>query len=164
METTITTPEELLALRDKDGFIRVEHDLRIECDIPWPAGKEIAGLYVGGNLDVGGYLDVGGDYLIITGDLFWSHASMPKLPERSYIRRVLPHEWQRDYYQERLGMDISDGCYDEICRAVYKQIVNLLRDEKWTSTERWMLETLRDSKKELPDWAVEVREQEKEIA
>ena len=86
------------------------------------------------------------------GDLKWSHASIPRLPEKAYIRRVLPPEWQRDYWQDRLGMDISDGCYEEICRKVAAQLINLLRDEKWTPTERWMLETLRDSEKPAPDW------------
>ena len=56
-------------------------------------------------------------------------------------------------------MDISDGCYNEICLKVGKQIINLLKDEKWTSTERWMLESIRDSGKSAPEWVEKIRKE-----
>jgi hypothetical protein len=97
-----------------------------------------------------------GDYLIILGDLYWSHASPLNQPGKCYIKRVLPAEWQRQYYQERLGMDISQGCYPYITRKVLKEILALLKDDKWTPTERWMFETLRNSEKPAPDWVNEI--------
>lgn len=45
--------------------------------------------------------------------------------------------------------------YDELCGKVLRQVVILLRDDKWSSTERWMLETLRDSEKAAPEWVTE---------
>ena len=160
----INSTDELLALRDKSGTIKIEGHLKITCDIPHSVGQDISGLDVGGYLEVGGYiyvggnLYVGGQYLIVLGDLFWSHASKPNLPEKHYIKRVLPQAWQREYFQDRLGMDISNGCYDQICLSVGKKLVNLLKDDKWTSTEKWMIETLRDSGKELPGWVKEIKE------
>lgn len=71
----IKTTDELLALRNEKGIIRVEEDLRIECDIPWcGVGELVDGLYVRGNLDVRGYLDVRGNldvggYLDVGGNL-----------------------------------------------------------------------------------------------
>ena len=167
----VKTTDELLALRGKDGVIRIEDDLRIECVVPWEVGKEIAGIYVTGNLYCGGNLDCrgnlycrgnldcGGEYFIVMGDLFWPQAHKPKLPEHTYIKRILPPAHQREHWQERLGMDISAGCYEDLCGKVLKQIINLLRDEKWTSTERWMLETLRDSEKPAPEWVEKYREE-----
>jgi len=149
---TITNPAELLAMRDADGVIRHAGDLRIECDIPWGTGKDIAGLYVGGNLDVDGNLYVRGERCIILGDLYWGQAHKPKMPEQTYIKRVLPPEHQRGHWQERLGLDLSEGCYAELCLTVLKHIIRLLNDEKWSSTERWMLETLWDSEGPTPDW------------
>ena len=81
------------------------------------------------------------------------------LPEKTYIKRILPPPWQRAHYQERLGMDISQGCYATICKQVLKQILQLLKDEKWTPTERWMLETLRTSEQEPPAWVIKLSEQ-----
>jgi len=75
---------------------------------------------------------------------------------KNYIKRVLPPEHQREHWQERLGMDLSEGCCDHLCEVVLKQVLTLLKDEKWSSTERWMLETLRDSKKPAPGWTEEV--------
>ena len=170
MITTVKTTDELLALRNSAGVIEIYGYLRIECDVPWGGcGENIAGirvndldcrgnLYCGGNLDCRGNLDCGGnlycggEHLIIFGDLKWQLANKPAMPEKNYIRRVVPHEHQRDYWQDRLGIDLSDGCYDELCIKVFKQVSNLLREDKWSSTERWMLETLRDSENPAPGW------------
>ena len=93
---------------------------------------------------------------MIFGDLKWQLANKPTMPEKNYINRVVPHEHQRYYWQDRLGIDLSDGCYNELCTKVFKQVVNLLREEKWSSTERWMLETLRNSKKPAPGWVSDI--------
>jgi hypothetical protein len=53
-ETVIKTTEELLALRDKDGVVLTEGDLRIECDVPFSVGKNISGIFVSGNAYFGG--------------------------------------------------------------------------------------------------------------
>ncbi len=60
-------------------------------------------------------------------------------------------------------MDISNGCYDALCFRVLKKVINLLKDDKWTSTERWMLETLRDSKREPPEWVADACEASEKI-
>ena len=132
----------------------------LECaDYLYCAGKLSCGgsLYCGGNLACSGKLSCAGDHLIILGDLKWQLASIPTLPDKYYIRRVVPHEHQRDHWQERLGLDLSDGCYDALCSKVLKHIIRLLRDEKWSSTERWMLETLRDSEKPAPSWVNSIK-------
>ena len=109
-------------------------------------------LYCGSYLCCVGRLSCMGSHLIVLGDLKWQLASMPCLPDKYYIRRVVPHGHQRAHWQERLGLDLSRGCYDELCSKVLKHIIRLLGDEKWSSTERWMLETLRDSENPAPDW------------
>ena len=58
-DKTITTTDELLALRDEAGIIRHEGGLRIECDVPYSVGSRISRLYVDGNLYVRGILYVG---------------------------------------------------------------------------------------------------------
>ena len=157
---TIKTTNELLALRDKGGVIRIDDDVQIECDVPYSAGVGIAGIVVSGNLDCMGNLDCKGDYLIIMGDLFWSHAHKPSMPTQTYIKRILPPSYQRDHWQERLGIDISEWCYDTLCGRALKRIPNLLKDEKWSSTERWILETLRDSESTAPGWVAEKQRSE----
>jgi hypothetical protein len=83
------------------------------------------------------------------------------MPTQYYIKRILPPEHQRQHWQERLGIDLGEGCYDNLCKKVLKNILQLLGDEKWSSTERWMLETLRDSEKELPEWVAEKAKESK---
>jgi len=77
------------------------------------------------------------------------------MPTQTHIKLILPPPYQRDHWQERLGIDISKGCYDTLCSRELKRITNLLKDEKWTSTERWILETLRDSESSVPEWVSE---------
>ena len=164
----IKTTDELLALRDKDGVIRVDDDLRIKCNVPWNVGKDIAGLYCKGNLYCEGYMSCKGylycegylyckgDYLICQ-DLYWSHAAMPTLPAQNFIRRVLPPEWQQQHWSKRLNMRFSNGCYDSICKDVLAKMPTLLRRRCWSETERWILETLRDNwKADTPDWVVKL--------
>jgi len=79
------------------------------------------------------------------------------MPEETHISRVLPDCWQRQHWQDRLGIDLQGGCYEELCGLVLKQIGRLLRDDKWSATERWMLETLRDSEDPPPEWVQRVR-------
>ena len=174
--TTIKTPDKLLALRNAAGVIEIDHNLVIECDVPWAdVGANITGINVGGYLNCGGYLYCGGDlncggYLYCGGDLncrgeyfactdlYWSHASMPTLPERNFIRRVLPPMWQKNHWQERLGIRFGDGCYETIFESLLPKIAQLLGDSKWSTTERWMMETLRDNwKAKLPQWVTDIR-------
>ena len=162
--TTIKTPDKLLALRNAAGVIEIDHNLVIECDVPWAdVGANITGINVGGYLNCGGYLYCGGDlncrgeYFACT-DLYWSHASMPTLPERNFIRRVLPPMWQKNHWQERLGIRFGDGCYETIFESLLPKIAQLLGDSKWSTTERWMMETLRDNwKAKLPQWVTDIR-------
>ena len=67
---TVRTSDELLALRDDCGKIKVEGSLKIDCNVPFNAvGELINSLYVGGHLYVGGDLDVRG-HLYVGDDLY----------------------------------------------------------------------------------------------
>ena len=96
------------------------------------------------------------------GDFYWAQAHIPEMPEQFYIKRVLPQPHQRQHWQDRLGMDLSNGCYEDVCSKVLKQVLNLLKDDKWSNTERWMLETLRDSGKDAPEWVAEIHKEAEE--
>ena len=63
----VKTPNELLAPQDRTGAIEVNHDLQIECHIPWSVGKDISSLRVSGNLDVKKYMRLGGDLNVSDG-------------------------------------------------------------------------------------------------
>ena len=158
----IKSAKELLKLRDSSGAVKCEGNMRIECNIGLLYGVRVSSINVGGNLDVRGNLDVGGNlyvrgkYLIIKGDLFWAQAHKPEMPNKAYINRVLPPPHQRKHFQERLGFDISDGCYESIIKKALEQIRNLLNVTKWSSTELWMLETLALSTKKPPKWVAEI--------
>lgn len=138
------TKDELLA-KMVDGKIVIDDDLELD-ELPWVGyGEKIIYLTVRGNLNVGGNLDVGGNlnvggYLDVGGNLYWSHASMPKAKSIK-CKRVLPKAWQRDYWGERLGISM-DGCYDDIIARIMPVLDEWLKLDKWTSTERWMLELL----------------------
>jgi len=187
MLTTIKSTKDLLALRDAGGVIRIDGDLRIECDVPWiGAGEHVSrlrttgnldcrgNLYCGGNLDCWGYLYCRG-YLYcggnldcrgnlycggncaVSGDLLWSHASTPDVTGRFFHRLILPQEWQRAHWQERLGLDLGSGCYDEIVALVLPELPRLLRRKCWSSTERLILESLRLAVLDEPAWVTEMR-------
>jgi hypothetical protein len=82
---------------------------------------------------------------------------MPTMPEKAYIKRILPPAYQKDHWQDRLGIDFGEGCYEEISKKVLRKINNLLEDNKWSKTELWMLETLKKSESEMPDWVSEIK-------
>jgi len=166
---TIKTLEELLALRAPDGGIEIDGDLRIDCDVPWAAGRQIAylraagNLRAGGNLYAGGYLRAGGNlyaggnltvlkYCAILGDLYWSQMSMPEIRGKFFHRMVLPHAWQRGYWEARLDMDFGGRCYESIVAQVLPELPRLLRSRKWSETERWMLGSLKLQDAPVPEW------------
>ena len=93
--------------------------------------------FFSGDADFRGDADFCGD-AVFRGDLFWAFPSMPKA-ESILVSRVLPPAWQREYWGDRLGVDVS-GCYDAIISRLDLHALLLL--DKWTRTERWMLETL----------------------
>jgi hypothetical protein len=138
------TKDELLA-KMVDGKIVIDGDLELD-ELPWGEyGEKITNLYVGGTLFVRGKLDVRGDLyvagdLFVRGNLYWSHASIPKAKSIK-CKRVLPPEWQRDYWGKRLGISM-DGCYDDILARILPVLDDWLKLDKWTPTERWMLESL----------------------
>jgi len=157
MLTTIKSTKDLLALRDAGGVIRIDGDLRIECDVPWiGAGEHVSRLRTTGNLDCRGNLYCGGN-CAVSGDLLWSHASTPDVTGRFFHRLILPQEWQRAHWQERLGLDLGSGCYDEIVALVLPELPRLLRRKCWSSTERLILESLRLAVLDEPAWVTEMR-------
>ena len=153
---TIKTPEELLALRGPDGGIEIDDHLVIDCDVPWTVGRQIAYL-TAGNLRAGGDLYAEGNLTVqkncaILGDLYWSQMSMPDIRGKFFHRMVLPHAWQRGYWEARLDMDFGGGCYESIVAQVLPELPRLLR-RKWSETERWMLESLKLKDAPVPEWA-----------
>jgi hypothetical protein len=109
------------------------HNLTVRGDIC--VGRDLS---VRGNLDVRGAVEVGGN-LAVRGDWYWSHAAMPLVGGRMTHNRVLPPAWQRDFWDKWLGVDAS-GCYDDVIARL--NIPALLKDPKWSETERWMLKSL----------------------
>lgn len=102
--------------------------------------------------DVRGHHSVGGDCCVFDWKI-WAQASKPKFGGRFWARGVFGAAWQREYYAQRLGIKI-DGCYQDIGDKLHHEAKKLLRSKKWTPTERWMLETLRDNwQSEPPMWA-----------
>jgi hypothetical protein len=87
--------------------------------------------------------------------LYWSHASTPKIPEKFYIRSIMPQAWQREHYQERLGFEVV-GCYAQIRKDIGKKVFNLLKDDKWLPIEKMMLERIRDYDRPAPEWVAEI--------
>jgi len=127
-------------------------------DLEWGGDLQCGGdlncwgyLHCGGDLNCWGYLNCGGNCAIF-GTLYWSQMSKPVVNGKFFHRRVFPQAWQREYWQERLGMDISDGCYNTIIAAIMPELPKLLRRKTWTPTERWMLESLRLVNAEAPEW------------
>ena len=116
------------------------------------AGGEI---YANGNISASGNISAHGDIYahgdaVMHGDLIWSHAAPPRIKGRWFHRRILPPAWQRDYWAKRLGVDMT-GCYDEIIARL--DVDDMLTQDKWTPTERLMLESLKLADKPVPDWA-----------
>ena len=102
-------------------------------------------LSCGGDLSCRGSLYCGGD-LFCGGDLYWSHISKPMVMGTLKAKRVLPPAWQCEYWQERLAGIVefnADSCYDSILKALIPKLDDVLAMDKWTSTERWMLESLK---------------------
>jgi hypothetical protein len=139
----INTKEELLSKLEK-GIIEIQENVKITFDIKWDEiGEKILKLIIKGNCDIKGYCDIKGN-CDIKGDFFWSHAAMPKIGGKIKIRRVLPPAWQRQYWDKRLGINTTHLCYDEIIeKLILPNLNDWLALDKWTETERWMLESLR---------------------
>jgi len=76
---------------------------------------------------------------------------------------MMPPEWQRQHYQERLGFELT-GCYEEIRATVGKKVFNLLKDDKFIPVERKMLECIRDYEKEVPEWVESLTNKEQSEA
>lgn len=137
-------PEDLPQYTDKGGNVRFEEDVIFD-----------------GYLDCRGNLNCEGEHAVVNGTLFWSHASMPNLPEKRFVRLVMPQAWQRAHYRERLGFELH-GCYKEIREKVGRQVFALLKNEKWLPIERWMLECIRDYEKDAPQWVLDLGNKEVE--
>jgi len=150
------------------GNLTTEKDLRAEGDLH-AEGNLYAGrnLHVGGNLYVEGNLTAYGNLYVegylyadgnltvrkncaILGNFYWSQMSMPDIRGKFFHRLVLPHGWQRGYWEARLDMDFGGGCYDDIVAQVLPELPRLLR-RKWSETERWMLESLKLKDAPVPE-------------
>lgn len=136
--------EDLAKYTDADGNITFPESVIFEGD-----------LVCKGYLYCEDYLYCKGEYFIVAGTLFWSHISMPKIPEKHYIKSFMPQAWQKEHCVERLGFSL-DGCYEEIRKTVGRKIFNLLADNKWLPVERKMLESIRDYEKPAPEWVADI--------
>ena len=127
-----------------------------------PYCKAEESVIVPGNLVVLGSLyatrdlQVGGD-CIIFGTLYWGSLLLPEIGGRFYHNLVLTPvlECYREYWQSRLGMNLSEGCVDEIIAKVRPELPKLLRSRKWTPVERLMLESLKEQEhQQFPEWVI----------
>ena len=95
----------------------------------------------GGSIDTGGgYINTGGGDMVC-GILYWRLMCMPHvLKDKLAVAKVRPDVVCREYWAERLGMELV-GCYNNIERALSERLPELLQREDWTPTERWILES-----------------------
>ena len=96
----------------------------------------------------GGYIDTHGGYIDTHGGslkceiLYWRLMCMPKVAEMT-IGKVRPDALMREYWQTRLGIMLV-GCWNDIEKQLaphLDKIPELLKDPKWTPTERWIMES-----------------------
>jgi hypothetical protein len=73
--------------------------------------------------------------------LYWSHFSIPKIDGTLTCDYILPQPWQKDYVEERLGIEIN-CCYDEVIEELKPKVKKLLKLKKWLPIERMMLESI----------------------
>lgn len=139
------------------GNLEVRNNLYVHGDLS-VGGNLFVGNYlsVGDNLFVGGELEVGGDLdvrynlsvrynLYVRGNWFWSHASMPSVGGKLTHKRILPPQWQREHWATRLDQPwINDEalCYSSIVKRLQPLLPELLAQDKWSDTERWILQSL----------------------
>ena len=149
------------------GCIRSSVDIRSRCSIysSWHiySGKDIiAGveIYSSGNTVSEGDVYSQGSFrcfgdCVVGGVFFWNNQYMPDTRGMFFHRAVLPTEIARKHWSERLNM-LLVGCYDDIIAQVLPELPRLLRSRKWSSTERWMLSSLKLIDAPVPDWAQRV--------
>jgi len=121
------------------GYNGVANIVLPGCDIVLSRGGSIdtggGYIYTGG-----GYIDTGGGYMVC-GILYWRLMCMPHvLKDKLAVAKVRPDVVCREYWAERLGMELV-GCYNNIERALSERLPELLQREDWTPTERWILES-----------------------
>ena len=128
------------------GYNGVANIVLPGCDIVLSRGGSIdtGGGYIytrGGYIYTGGgYIDTGGGYMVC-GILYWRLMCMPHvLKDKLAVAKVRPDVVCREYWAERLGMELV-GCYNNIERALSERLPELLQREDWTPTERWILES-----------------------
>ena len=111
----------------------------------WTGGGNIStgggDIRTGGNIWVcGGYLSTGGGYLRCKA-LYWSCTMMPDVPRgKMQIGIVRPNGRDRNYWEKRLGVELP-GCYEEIAEKIVPLLPDLLKLDKWSETERWIMES-----------------------
>ena len=145
-------------LIEKDSHYLFEGDLSIEANVVvrldkplvvggyiWTGGGNIStgggDIRTGGNIWVcGGYLSTGGGYLRCKA-LYWSCTMMPDVPRgKMQIGIVRPNGRDRNYWEKRLGVELP-GCYEEIAEKIVPLLPDLLKLDKWSETERWIMES-----------------------
>jgi hypothetical protein len=106
------------------------------------------GIYThGGNINThGGDIDTHGGGIdcctLNCGILYWCLMCMP-VTKKIVAEKIRPDECCREYWQERLGIELT-GCWDEIEKTLapyLEKIPEILKDPKWTPTERWIIES-----------------------
>ena len=69
---------------------------------------------------------------------FWSFQYEPPFVTKG---KIYPTVSSRDYWSERLGIDLTDKCYKNIAELIVPKIPELLKLDKWTKCERRILES-----------------------
>ncbi len=112
----IESQEQWDALEVVKNKITIDQNFEVKCEIVVKTNLVVDGnAYFNATADFNGnasfnwYADFmgsayfNGNYLVIRGDMFWAAASMPALPVKNYIERILPPAYQKDHWQDRLS-------------------------------------------------------------
>lgn len=78
--------------------------------------------------------------MVVRGYLVWSHLTLPKAQELVLCKGVVPAEWQRDHWADRLNVSLS-GCYDEIVAELTPMLPEFLARTDLAPVERFILES-----------------------
>ena len=140
------TLDELKALLNDDGDLIVDGNLAVGTfEMPYPSpirNVNITGdSRVATDWHVRGYQDVRGTSTIRC-DKIYPHLSVPNITGTLTCTRVVPAEWQRRHWSQRLGVELNAGdCYDAIGKKLADRLPEWLSQTHWLPVERMILES-----------------------
>jgi hypothetical protein len=94
--------------------------------------------------DIRAARDIIADSAKIGGILYWHSISAPRIRGKFEHKLILPPEWQRQHYADRLGMSLDGLCYKKIVEAIKPRVAEFLARPGLLPIEIMMLESIRD--------------------